>query len=70
MHALTGASWKRNTNQARVTEMKDTSGNPAAASGSETYRPIHVTAPALEPTLLVFESPMRNAVRAEFTGST
>jgi hypothetical protein len=38
MHGLTGGSWKRNTDQARVTEMKGTRGNPAVNSGSETYR--------------------------------
>jgi hypothetical protein len=38
MHGLTGGSWKRNTDQARATEMKDTRGNPAVTSGSETYR--------------------------------
>jgi len=38
MHGLTGGSWKRNTDRARATEMKDTRGNPAVTSGSETYR--------------------------------
>ena len=38
MHGLTGGSWKRNRDRARATEMKDTRGNPAVTSGSETYR--------------------------------
>jgi hypothetical protein len=38
MHGLTGGSWKRNTDRTRATEMKDTRGNPAVTSGSETYR--------------------------------
>ncbi|BBZ08780.1 hypothetical protein MDOR_29490 [Mycolicibacterium doricum] len=38
MHGLTGGSWKRHTDQARATEMKDTRGNPGDHSGSETYR--------------------------------
>jgi len=38
MHGLTGGSWKRNSGRARATEMKDTRGNPAVTSGSETYR--------------------------------
>jgi hypothetical protein len=39
MHGLTGGSWKRNEERARAMEMKDTRGNPAVTSGSETYRP-------------------------------
>jgi hypothetical protein len=38
MHGLTGGSWKRNKDRTRATEMKDTRGNPAVTSGSETYR--------------------------------
>jgi hypothetical protein len=38
MHGLTGGSWKRNKDRTRATEMKDTKGNPAVTSGSETYR--------------------------------
>ena len=36
MHGLTGGSWKRNSDQAKATEMKDTRGNPAVTSGSAT----------------------------------
>ena len=38
MHGLTGGSWKRHTDRTRATEMKDTRGNLAVTSGSETYR--------------------------------
>ena len=38
MHGLTGGSWKRNKDRTRATEMKDTRGNLAVTSGSETYR--------------------------------
>ena len=38
MHGLTGGSWKRHTARTRATEMKDTRGNLAVTSGSETYR--------------------------------
>ena len=38
MHGLTGGSWKRHTDRTTATEMKDTRGNLAVTSGSETYR--------------------------------
>ena len=42
MHGLTGGSWKRNTDRARVTEMKDTRGNPAVtAAPRPTVDPRH-----------------------------
>ena len=56
MHGLTGGSWKRNRDRARATEMKDTRGNPAVTSGSETYR--RSTSPRQLSTL------ERNSVRA------
>jgi len=42
MHGLTGGSWKRNTGRARVTEMKDTRGNPVVtAAPRPTVDPRH-----------------------------
>ena len=38
MHGLTGGTGNGTKDRTRATEMKDTRGNPAVTSGSETYR--------------------------------